>query len=275
MQAVYVEPVRTPVTFEKAADCLESALYSQLGQKPSRETLALALAKTVLETGRDNKAGLVWTSCFNGAVGNIKAGPNYTGMYTAYSCNEILGNMVVWFSPFGRLNRKDGDVIAEPYDAPPWHPQCRFRAYANPFDGAHSYVEFVASGRYRDAWKELLAGNPYDYTMALAAAKYFTADPLVYVKGVKSLHNEFMKKLEGLEAEPTEIPDCDEIRCLLAPQQWNVSAVRAHGQAIATEAYYTMLGQSRRDAHREMLADDDPVDNAPTDPSELAPESKS
>jgi hypothetical protein len=214
--------------------------------------LALMLAKTVLECGRDTKAGLVWTSSWNDCIGNIKAGPTYVGQYTAYACNEILGNMVVWFDPRGRLNRKGGEVIAEPYAGPPWHPQCRFRAFANAYDGAHSYVDFVSGGRYKDAWAELLAGQPHDYVMALAAKGYFTADPAIYSKGVVSLHREFVAKLEGLRPDPEPIAECEEIRCLLAPQHWNVEAVRAHGQAVATEAYYDMLGQARRDAHDEL-----------------------
>lgn len=257
MKATYVYPIKTPRTFEEATRAMSAALLSVLGSPPPLKTLALGLAKTVLECGRDTKAGLVWTSSYNSGIGNIKSGPDYVGQFTAYPCNEVLAAGVVWFDPRGRLNRRGGDVIAEKWEAPPWHPQCRFRSYANHFDGAHSYVDFVANGRYRDAWKELLEGDPWDYVMALHAKGYFTADPVVYVKGVKSLHSEFLKRLEGLHADPVEIPDCDEISCLLAPQPWNVAAVRAHGQALATESTFDNLDELRRDAHREMLADDD------------------
>jgi hypothetical protein len=275
MKAEYVEPIKTPRTFEEATRAMSAALRSALGYGPPVRVLALGMAKTVLECGRDTKAGLVWTSSYNSGIGNIKAGPDYVGMFTAYPCNEVLQAGVVWFDPRGRLNRRGGEVIAEKWEAAPWHPQCRFRSYANHFDGAHSYVDFVAGGRWRDAWKELLEGDPYDYVMALHAKGYFTADPLVYVKAVKSLHAEFTKKLEGVSVPPAEIPDCDEISCLLAPQPWNVAAVRAHGQALAMESTFDNLDALRRESHREMLADDDeprevrdtepPSDNAPTD----------
>lgn len=268
MQAVYVDPIRTPRSFEEAAKVCEAALYSVLQSPVKTEVLALMLAKTVLECGRDTKAGLVWTQAWGHNLGNIKAGPTYVGMFSCITLNEVLKAGVVWFAPEGQLNRKGGTVIGDVYSVPPGHPQTRMRQFANAYDGAHSYVDFVASGRYKDAWEELLRGNAHDYVMALHAKSYFTADPAVYAKGVVSLHREFIARLDGLRPEPEEIPECDDIRCLLAPQEWNVAAVRAHGQAVATEAYYDMLDQSRRDAHDELTGHD-------TDPSELAPESKS
>lgn len=262
MKAVYVEPVRTPLSFEEAAKVMEAALFAALGEQPKVETLALALAKTALETGR-------WQQIWNDNWGNIKAGPDYVGQYTCITLNEVLAAGVVWFAPEGQLNRKGGTVIGDRYHVPPGHPQTRMRAYANAYDGAHSYVDFVAGGRYRDAWKELLQGNAYDYVMALHAKGYFTADPLVYVKAVKSLHQEFIAKLEGLQADEAETPDCDDVRCLLAPQHWNVSAVRAHAQHHATESTFSLLEQARLEGMREAagLVHD-------TDPSELGPESE-
>jgi hypothetical protein len=244
MKAVYVPAARTPLSFEEAAKVMEAALFAVLNERPKTETLALALAKTALETGR-------WQQIWNDNWGNIKAGPDYVGQFTCITLNEVLAAGVVWFAPEGQLNRKGGEVIGTRYSVPPGHPQTRMRAYANAYDGAHSYVDFVAGGRYRDAWQQLLAGNAYDYVMALHQKGYFTADPLVYVKAVKSLHQEFIAKLEGLHADPVEPPDCDDVRCLLAPQPWNQAAARAHGQAVATEAYYDMLDQSRRAGIRE------------------------
>jgi hypothetical protein len=260
MQAVYVDPIRTPLSFDEAAKVMDAALLAALGERPRVEVLALALAKTALETGR-------WKQIWNDNWGNVKSGPNYVGQFTCITLNEVLPAGVVWFAPAGQLNRKGGEVIGQRYDVPPGHPQTRMRAYANAYDGAHSYVDFVAGGRYRDAWQQLLAGNAYDYVMALHQKSYFTADPLVYVKGVKSLHQEFIQKLDGIAADAQEIPDCDEIRCLLAPQEWNIAAARAHGQAVANEAYFDMIDASRRAAHAE-LTGNEPHDTEP--PSDTA-----
>jgi hypothetical protein len=255
MLATYVEPVRTPKTFEEAANVCEAALHSVLQERVKTEVLALMLAKTVLECGRDTKAGLVWTAAWGHNLGNIKAGPNYAGNFTCITLNEVLKAGVVWFAPEGQLNRKGGAVIGDKYEVPPGHPQTRMRSYANAYDGAHSYVDFVASVRYRDAWTELLEGDADGYVMALHKKGYFTADPAVYAKAVALLHREFMARLAGRAAEPVEVPDCDEVRCILAPQGWNVAAVRAHSQAVATEAYYAMLDDARKAAHDDLKED--------------------
>jgi hypothetical protein len=251
MKAVYVAPEKTPLSFEQASRVMSAALLSQLGEAPRVEVLALALAKTALETGR-------WSAIYCDNWGNVKAGGEYVGMFTCITLNEVLkGEGVVWFAPEGRLTRKGGEVTGERHEVPPGHPQTRMRAYANAFDGAHSYVDFVAGGRYRDAWAELLSGNAHDYVMALHAKGYFTADPAVYSKAVLSLHREFLAKLNGQLASDTALPSCDEVHCLLAPQHWNVSAVRSHGQLWAIESMFENLETLRKDAHREMLADDD------------------
>ncbi len=203
MTAVFTEDMVTPFTFEEAAGAMRTALWDALGKKyPSNSCLALALAKTALETGRWR-----FIHCFN--WGNIKAGRAYVGMYTSFACNEVLDGKVVWFAPGGRLDKKGGIVIAEPSAVPPGHHQTRFRAYANRFDGAYQYVEFVASGRYVDAWHELLEGDPDGYVMALYRKGYFTADPKIYGKGVKALHAEFLARLEGKEWPQAKVVDLE------------------------------------------------------------------
>jgi len=156
---------------------MRQGIYVATGVEPSDRALALALAKTALETAR-------WKSMWNWNWGNIKAGENFEGMYTCISLNEVLEGKTVWFAPSGRLDVKGGRVIAEAYKVPPGHPQTRMRAYANGFDGAQEYVTFLANGRYRDAWARLLEGDPVGFVRELKAKGYFTADESSYRLGV-------------------------------------------------------------------------------------------
>ncbi len=203
MTAVFTEDRLTPFTFDEAAEAMRAALWNELGKEyPSIPCLALALAKTALETGR-------WQQihCYN--WGNIKAGQAYVGMYTSFKCNEVIGGKTIWFAPEGQLASKDGPLVGPKSPVPPGHVQTRFRAYANKYDGAYQYVEFVASGRYVDAWKELLEGDAEGYVQALYKKGYFTADPAIYGKGVKSLCREFQARLEGKSWPAAKVVDLE------------------------------------------------------------------
>ena len=190
MKAVYVEPRLTPLTFDEALLAFRQGIHVATGEKPSDKALALCLAKTALETGR-------WQKMYNYCFGNVKAGEDYEGMYTAYKCNEVLNGRVVWFAPEGQLTGKNGVVTGLSWAVPPAHPQCRFRSYANKFDGAQQYVDFVANGRYRDAWAQLLEGDAAGYVHALKLKGYFTADEDTYLRGVERLHREFITAVEA------------------------------------------------------------------------------
>lgn len=194
MLATFIEDLLTPLTFEQASGAMAAALANQLGHQPSAEVLALALAKTALETGR-------WQSLHRSNMGNAKAGDAYVGMYTAFACNEVLGGKLVWFSPRGRLDHQGGSVVAEAFDAEPWHPQTRFRAYANEFDGCYSYVDLISTGRYKVAWAMLLSGSVTGFVHELKMAGYFTADEGLYLKGVQGLYNEMLARVKGLPHE--------------------------------------------------------------------------
>jgi len=196
MIATFVPDKLTPMTFEQAASAMKAAIAAQ-DVEPSQHVLALALAKTALETGR-------WQKIHCNNWGNIKAGEKYEGMFTCFACDEIIpGRGRVWFEPDGR--EVMGNLVRTPipYTVPPGHPQTRFRVYANRYDGAYQYVDFVASGRYRDAWAELLEGDPVGYVHALKLKGYFTADETKYRTAVVSLHNEMLGRLDGIPvAEP-------------------------------------------------------------------------
>ena len=195
MRATYVEPAKTPLTFEQAFAAMQQGILVATGIAPTTAALALALAKTALETGR-------WQSMWNFNWGNVKAADSYEGMFTCYPCNEVIGGKVEWFDPAGALDSRGGRLVGAGWDVPPGHPQTRFRAYANEFDGAQQYVDFVANGRYRDAWARLLEGDAAGYVHALKLKGYFTADEATYSKGVESIFREFVTKLETMKTDP-------------------------------------------------------------------------
>lgn len=194
MLATYVDDELTPRAFEEVEPAMRWALSQQMGHEPSDEAVALALSKTALETWR-------WQAIHKDNFGNIKAGPKYVGMYTAYACNEVLNGQVVWFSPRGRLDKKGGRVIAEAYDFPPFHPQTRFRAYAGHYDGVSQYTDLLATGCYKVAWARLLSGDVNGFVHELKVAGYFTADEAVYMKGVRGLYDEMILRVKKLPHE--------------------------------------------------------------------------
>jgi hypothetical protein len=211
MAGIYTEDELTPFTFEEAAAAMKWALAEELNTSEDKvplNSLALALAKTALETGR-------WKHIHKYNWGNIKASAKYEGMYTCFGCDEIIKGQRVWFDPDTAYDPQDplgmpNAKFAKP-SVPPGNPQTRFRAYANLYDGAQQYCAFVHGGRYKLAWAELLKGNVQGYIHQLKLAGYFTADEAVYLKGVSGIFNEFMGKLKGLPGPETEI-DWDAIR---------------------------------------------------------------
>lgn len=253
MLATFVPAAKTPLSFDEARDCMKVALARILQHDPEDRVLALALAKTALETGR-------WSAIWNANWGNVKASENYRGSFTCILLNEVLASGVTWFAPEGQLNRKGGEVISTPWDVPPGHPQTRMRAYSSPLEGAIEYVHFVADGRYTDAWKELLEGDAEGYVAALHRKGYFTADPAVYARGVSSLHREFLARLAKQPAPPPEESIeriGDAVRDIIATQEWNLRELRVLAQAAATESTFDLLDEGRRDALDQMMSDDD------------------
>ena len=197
MLATYTVPLKTPLTFDESCAALRWALAPN-GVEISRESLALGLAKTALETGR-------WQEIWNYNFGNVKAGSTYVGMFTAYPCNEVLAGKVVWFRPEGELAGKNGVVTGQQWTVPPAHPQTRFRAFANEYDGALEYVGFLQGGRWKPAYEALIAGNARAYVVELKRAGYFTADLEPYYRGVASLRDEFLARLQGHAQKATPI----------------------------------------------------------------------
>ena len=194
MIATFYPDALTPFSFEEAAKGMRAALdaYQDVGAGRVRDdVLALALAKTALETGR-------WRSIHCNNWGNIKCGEETPGGFTCYRCNEVIGGKVEWFEPG-----------TGGYSVPPGHPQTRFRAYPNLWAGAYAYVDFVSTGRYAEAWRRLHTGDSDALVHALKVAGYFTADEREYAKGVASMQREFVQRLKGVPREQADPVDLD------------------------------------------------------------------
>ncbi len=196
MIATFTEDTLTPFAFEEA----DEAMTAALPRGSSVQVRALALAKTALETAR-------WKKIHCSNWGNIKAGNDFAGMFTAFACGEELKEGSCWFDPDGTIKNLTKGTVTRPvaYEVPPGHPQTRFRAYANRFDGAFEYVDFVNNGRYAQAWLSLLAGDAVGYVHNLKLKGYFTAAEAPYAAGVVSMQREFAAKLQGRHPEPATV----------------------------------------------------------------------
>jgi hypothetical protein len=258
MLATWVPARLTPFSFEDAAVAMRAALRHQLQAEPSRETLALALAKCALETGR-------WKSIWANNWGNVKAGVKYEGLYCCFELNEVLRekgpdgkprDVVVWFSPRGRLDRKGGKVVAEPFEDPPGHPQTRMRAYLTREDGAIAYVSFVSGGRYADGWQLLLKGDAVGYVRAIKAKGYFTADEAKYRAGVVSMQREFIGKLSGLSLDPALTDDdmCAALACVAPDPERFLHTEAVLAASSSMDGVWDAIRAERNAAMRE---DDD------------------
>lgn len=231
MKAVYVEPRRTPIAFATVVDAMRWALKSVLGVNPTDQVLALALAKTALETGR-------WLQIWLNNWGNVKAGSDYVGNFTCITLNEVLNGKLVWFAPEGQLSaspKNGGKLIGTPIAVPDGHPQTRMRAYANAYDGVMSYVEFVSGGRYKAAWARLLEGDAVAYVHALKMARYFTADEALYRNGVVSLQKEMLARLRDEPIPDIEMVEWARLKELVPQLQFDVDDLLDGGFMEATE----------------------------------------
>lgn len=221
MRAVYVEPERTPRSFERMAACFRWSLKCQTGATTSDAVLALVMAKTALETGR-------WNYVYRDNFGNVKASEDYRGQFTCITLNEVLKGRVVWFAPEGVLSgppAKGGKLVGAPLPVPDGHPQTRMRAFANEFDGADCYVDFVANGRYKEAWKCLLAGDAAGYVHQLKLRGYFTADEATYAKGVIALQREFLARLRQDAPPPAVDLEWARLQELVPTLQFDLAAL--------------------------------------------------
>ncbi len=201
MIAVYVDPVKTVMSLSEAASALRTALSAGRSDLVRDDVLCLALAKSALETGR-------WKSMWNWNWGNVKAGPQYAGMFTCIRLNEVLDGKLVWFDP-----------DSEGHAVPPGHPQTRMRAYANRYDGAYEYVDALVR-HFPRSYEMLFGADPAAFVRTLKAERYFTAAEGPYMSAVSKLQHEFLRTLRGAEVEETDL-DWEDLRMRVAAQQYD------------------------------------------------------
>lgn len=157
----------TPMSEAEACYALREAWKALFGAYPTNASLSVLWAQSALETGR-------WKSIHCNNFGNVKRHDDED--YCMFRCNEVIGGKVVWFDPP--------------------NPATEFCAYVTDVLGAQEYITFVSQRtRYQAAWKQVIAGNPVAYCAALKAADFFTADLVQYTKGVVSLCDEFLSKV--------------------------------------------------------------------------------
>lgn len=180
----FLENKLTKLGEGEATYSLREAYKRVIGEYPTKQTLAILIAQTALETGR-------WKSMHNGNWGNIKSRPNDGRYWTMFECGEIINGKEVIFKP--------------PHD------QCKFRAYLTPIDGAEDYIKFLKTTRYTKALAQLQNGKVAEYTTELKKAGYFTANLRRYISTMTKLYNEFMRKMNSLLAwappEPEPEPE--------------------------------------------------------------------
>jgi hypothetical protein len=97
------------------------------------------------------------------------------------------------------------------------------RAHANEFDGVDRYVDFVANGRYSEAWGYLLRGDAVAYVHGLKKRGYFTAPEDVYARGVVSLQREYLAKIRNEEPAPAVDLEWWKLRALVPCLQFDLA----------------------------------------------------
>ncbi len=205
-----IEAQRTQVTFSEVAAALEASWLTLLGSRPSRESLAVLLAQSALETGH-------WkhSYCFN--LGNAKATATWSGDYCYYPADEIVSEAQAHQAFLERQPRTDGvaghDVELLPLKngqvqvtLHPDHPWCRFRAFTSLAEGAQDYLELLRA-RFARAWPAIEAGDPVAFVHTLKELRYFTASVDRYLPPVQQLFGSFLQKLvDTAAAEPAPLP---------------------------------------------------------------------
>lgn len=171
-----------------AATALNKAWKMLYGTFPEPTSLAILWAHSALETGR-------WKQIANNNFGNIKK-THYKKL--SYKTIEDDGHKWTMFATGENLVNPQTKKTEWHWFEPP-HYQTHFRSYDTIIDGAVDYIKFVSGKeRYKNAWKELLNGDPKKYSHELRLAGYYTASEEKYTAGVIRLFDEFISKIDTL-----------------------------------------------------------------------------
>lgn len=192
LRATWVPDLITVLTPEQAM----AAIHDAVGEYVSPVCVAILTAQSSLETGR-------WKSIHRYNFANQKVSASWTGLYTTFTCNELIGGKLQWFAP------EDSQ-----WQNPPGHPQTRFRAFASAPQGAQEHLNFLKRDRYAKAWELAQRGDPIGFAHALHDAGYFTAAVGPYARGVDLLTAEYLHKLAPNPEANQCIRDCARIELL-------------------------------------------------------------
>lgn len=166
--------------------------WETMGVEPKRTAIELKLAHILLETGLK--------SCWNWNLGNLKSARGDGYCWQFFNCDE---NVPVSRIPAlekllpGHMREKsrftkDGVLTASiDFRAP--HPWTKFAAFETLTDGIAAQLRYLTTNPYAKkahVLDALQTGDPEAYVRALRVASYFTADPMLYLRGtLKNPHD--------------------------------------------------------------------------------------
>jgi hypothetical protein len=170
------------LTTTEAIDAFKKGYTKFMGTEPKRETLALLVAQSALETGWW-KAGL---HCWN--FGNTRCQPDKLEdeeYFTMFKCSEII---------------KGKEIFYYPPD-----PASVFQGFKTCEDGIRHHIKFLTfKDRYRAAWHQIIVGDPEQYVVELFKAGYFTANLELYKKTVISIYGKIISQIDTNKETLTE-----------------------------------------------------------------------
>ena len=196
----------TKVDASMVARSLTKAFGDLSDTAPKRESIALLLAQSALETGH-------WKSCHAYNLGNAKASAKWEGDYCFYTADEIVNEAQAALALAERAPRTDGqpghNVVVTRLKSGlvqvtlfPDHSWCRFRAFTTLDAGAADYLGLLQR-RFARAWPAVLAGNPEAFIRTLHEVGYFTASVERYLPPVLQLFKQYKALLASPEVPPS------------------------------------------------------------------------
>lgn len=167
-----VKRIKTEVSVSQMADAITEGWKELFGVMPSKEQVAMVLSQNALETGHRK-------SMWNYNVGNITtSGKDQYDYFDDLTTNEQIKP-----GTWKKMNLK-------------------YRAYPSLKDGIKDYLKFISGKRYSDAWKHILNPNPVEFSKALKAAGYYTANEAGYTKTLSKLYDQY----SGSHVEKSKVP---------------------------------------------------------------------
>jgi hypothetical protein len=153
----------TPMDAARMADALAAGYKVITGKGPTPQILGLMLGQVALETGNFGHG----VHQYNFGNKKYSSGDPH---WQFFRCSEIVNGKEVFYDPPS--------------------PVCKFAAYDNPAQAGAAYVHTLKSRQHW--WDGLQTGTPEGFIAGLTTApKYFTANPGLYLKGVKDRMNNY------------------------------------------------------------------------------------